>query len=245
MTQIGSGSRNAGKVNTMYSYQSTEPEFDAGEYEDTDNPVCSADETAAYLGTITQEHPFVALPYTGLAQEGPEDTAPVVNTASCIMMKDAGFELVLPDAEVITTGNDAYSEENYLFTGQTSVQAYLYKETWNTGKLRRSLKLVSRQNDRKCDVYRCDRAAVVWQCPSLSVEMAASALPDKAYEITSRTRRWLVYQLAVTDSEDNLYVKRYLSAYGEGTSDITTRLLLPEEFAQFAGKESEGPHCIH
>ena len=52
-------------------YQSTEPEFDAGEYEDTDNPVCSADETAAYLGTITQEHPFVALPYTGLAQEGP------------------------------------------------------------------------------------------------------------------------------------------------------------------------------
>ena len=72
--------------------------------------------------------------------------------------------------------------------------------------------------------------------PSLSVEMAASALPDKAYEITSRTRSWLVYQLAVTDSEDKRYVKRYLSAYGEGTSDISTRLLLPEEFAQFAGR---------
>ena len=40
----------------------------------------------------------------------------------------------------------------------------------------------------------------------------------------------------MTDSEDNLYVKRYLSAYGEGTSDISTRLLLPEEFAQFAGR---------
>ena len=217
-------------------YQSTEPEFDAGEYEDTDNPVCSADETAAYLGTITQEHPFVALPYTGLAQEGPEDTAPVVNTASCIMMKNAGFELVLPDAEVINTGNDAYSEENYLFTGQTSVQAYLYKENleyrepsaisnWYRGR--------TTENVMFTDVTELQSYG---SAPSLSVEMAASALPDKAYEITSRTRRWLVYQLAVTDSEDNLYVKRYLSAYGEGTSDITTRLLLPEEFAQFAGR---------
>ena len=76
---------------------------------------------------------------------------------------------------VINTGNDAYSEENYLFTGQTSVQAYLYKENLEYRNFG-DLKLVSRQNDRKCDVYRCGRAAVVWQCPSLSVEMAASAL---------------------------------------------------------------------
>ena len=118
-------------------YQSTEPEFDAGEYEDTDNPVCSADETAAYLGTITQEHPFVA-PLRGWRRKVPR------HGAGCehgILYHDEGcsdLSWMLPDAEVINTGNDAYSRRIICSRVRLRCRRISIKKTWNTGKLRRS-----------------------------------------------------------------------------------------------------------
>lgn len=174
-----------------------------------------------HIGTI-KKGDVIRLPYT--EQAVGETDGENISAVSCLeWTADDNFRLILPDEN----NENGYVSKVNTFTSQCSVQATtILGERYEKSKISSwyCYSIATEQIDTEIITLDFDAAPI---SPQLQLEK--SGYEGFAYQITAKARNWLIYEIRVLDGAGNVMDDRYLSAYGDGQTDIDTLLSLSEE----------------